>query len=209
MAKILFDGDSITDCFRTQDIVEIDFYSKEENLGFGYPIILKSMLKVLTHVEHTYKNNAIAGATTTSLLARIDESAKFKPDFFVLLIGINDCFNKIKTKQGTDDLDFENNYRTILQKMTKANPDIKIIIQTITYNEGKKTDPFLVKEVEGKNEIIKKIAEEFNCMIIDINQLLDKQIKSTKLIDWIYEDGIHYTYNTHMFIADKILPYLV
>ncbi len=209
MAKILFDGDSITDCFRTQKIVDNDFYSKEENIGFGYPVILKSMLKVLTHTEHTYKNNAIAGATTTSLLKRIDDSAKFKPDFFVLLIGINDCFNKVKTKQGTDDLDFENNYREILTKMTKANPNIKIIIQTVTYNQGKKTDDFLVKEVEKKNQIIMKISEEFNCMIIDTNKLLAEEIKKTKLIDWIYEDGIHYTYNTHMFIADKILPYLV
>ncbi len=209
MAKILFDGDSITDCFRTRDFVEKDFYSNEDNLGFGFPIMLKSMLKVLTHTEHVYKNNAVAGNTTTTMLERIDESAKFKPDFLVLLIGINDCFNKVKTKQGTDDLDFENNYREILNRMIKDNKELRIIIQTVTYNQGDKTDPFLVKEVDGKNQIIKKLADEFNCMLVDSNTLLNKKIQETNLIDWIYEDGIHYTCNTHMYIADKILPYLI
>ncbi len=208
MAKILFDGDSITDCYRTQKFVENDFYSKEDNLGFGFVSMLKSMMKVLVNEEHIIKNNGVAGDTTSSLLKRIDESIKFEPDYLILLIGINDCFNKKKTKQTTDSLDFENNYKLILSKMTEKNPNLKIILQTITYYEDDE-NKILVNEVIEKNEIIKKIAQEFNCMIVDSYQLINKKIKETKLIDWLYEDNLHYTCNTHMYIADKILPYLI
>lgn len=209
MAKILFDGDSITDCYRTHNLLSNEFYSGEGNIGLGFPCLLKSMLKVLTNADNTYLNNAIDGSTTETLLKRIDKSIDFKANYLLLLIGINDCFFEMKSTNTVDKVRFEKNYREILTKMTKDNSSLKIIIQTISYNQGDNSDQNIVKEVNLMNDIIKKIADEFNCMVVDTNALLAKKVNETKLLDWFCPDGIHLTHNAYMYIADKLLPYLI
>ncbi len=209
MAKILFEGDSITDCFRTQNLIINEFYSNEGNLGLGYPIILKGMLKVLTNVDNTYLNTAVDGSTTETILKRIDADLEFNPDYLILLIGINDYLFSMKENNKIDLAKYENNYREILNKMTAKNPNLKIILQTITYNKGKDTEKEVLTSINAMNDIIKKIAEDYNCMVIDTHALLTKKVEETKISDWYYPDGIHLTHNTYMYIADKILPYLI
>ncbi len=204
--RVLFDGDSITDCFRTNNIIPNDFYSYENDMGLGFPHIVKNMMNALGIKDYEFKNTGVSGDTTQDLINRLDNTLKFKPDFYILMIGINDVWRHIDSNIEVSNAKFEENYRMILSRVSKVNPNVKFLVQTISYMG---TDKQFIKEVEQKNEIINKVADEYNCLIIDSNKLLTKEIKESKLTDWYYEDAVHYNSNAHMLIAQKILPYLL
>jgi lysophospholipase L1-like esterase len=83
---ILFQGDSITDCFR-----------EEESTGFlgkGYVRMVADVLAQRGE-DVTILNRGVGGHRTKDLLARWTEDCiDLQPDIFSLMIGINDCWGK-------------------------------------------------------------------------------------------------------------------
>lgn len=203
--KILFDGDSITDCYRTHNILPNDLYANEGELGVGYPMLVSSLLKLNREENYLVNNVGVAGDRICDLLDRIDKVVEFKPDYYVLMIGINDLWRMFETKKMVLNEDFENNYRKVLSTVKNCNNNVKFIIQTITYTQCENSEPIFVKEVEEKNVIIKKLANEFNAELIDTNKIILENIKKTKLTDWLFEDGVHYTAHTNMIVANKVI----
>lgn len=203
--KILFDGDSITDCYKTQNIIPNGLYAKGANLGVGYPMLVSNFLKINTMTEYIIENHGVAGESIDDLLDRINKACEFNPDYYVLMIGINDLWRVVGSNKTVLNEDFENNYRKILDRIKKNNNDVKFIIQTITYTQSENSNDFFIKEVVEKNNIIKKLAKEYNVMLIDSNKIILEKIKETKHSDWLFDDGIHYTSHTNMLIANEII----
>lgn len=199
--KILFDGDSITDCNRSDALMDKNFYHAD-HLGCGIPMLISSMLYSDKRYEEV-KNFAVSGETTFDLLNRMDKLNDFIPDYYILMIGINDCWKNFEGR-GTCDEDFKVNYDKILSNVTNLNKDVKIIIQTITYTIGTDSDKSFIKNVKNKNKIILELCEKYNCTVVPSNKLILNKIKETKLTDWLFADGVHYTFNTNMFLAKKI-----
>lgn len=201
----MFDGDSITDCYRTHNILPNNLYAEEGCLGTGYPMLVSSILKTTRETNYNVQNVAVAGDRIIDLLARIDQVTNYKPDYYVLMIGINDLWRMFETKKMVLDEDFENNYRKVLETVKNCNNNVKFIIQTITYTQEENSEPIFVTEVEKKNVIIKKLAKEYNAELIDTNKIILENIKKTKLIDWLFDDGVHYTAHTNMIVANKVV----
>ena len=83
--KILFTGDSITDCGRSTS-GNINF------LGHGYPIFIASLLGAnMPELELTFINTGISGNRVCDLRDRWQQDViNHKPDVVSILIGIND-----------------------------------------------------------------------------------------------------------------------
>ncbi|MCQ2440740.1 MAG: GDSL-type esterase/lipase family protein [Clostridia bacterium] len=88
MKKILFFGDSITDCGRNRD--------NDDSLGQGYPLLIKSELGFENPERYTFLNRGISGNRIVDLYARIKKDLiNLAPDYVSILIGVNDVWHEI------------------------------------------------------------------------------------------------------------------
>lgn len=115
--KIVFQGDSITDCGRDR--------SDAHNLA-GYTTYVADALGDVNE----YFNFGISGDRSAEVLARFDADFAVcgKPDVFCMLIGINDVWRNHDSNYYTSPVQYYENVRSILSKVKSVNPDCKIIL---------------------------------------------------------------------------------
>ena len=92
-SKILFIGDSITDCGRKRPIGKGEF---DQALGNGYVSLVDAALRAV-YPDHpvTTLNMGISGNTVDDLAYRWKTDAiELKPDWLSILIGINDAWQQ-------------------------------------------------------------------------------------------------------------------
>lgn len=198
---ILFQGDSITDGNRGRN--------KDPNhiLGHGYAFSIASRIgDDFAESNHTFYNRGISGNRIPDLKKRWQTDVlDLKPDVLSILIGINDTSMLIRKPEIEDaDIDqFEATYRDILEQSRQLNPDILFVIclpfvyPVATVKENwEKYSTTLAKLTKR----IKKLASEFNTVIVDFPAAIDKAIKRAPLEYWIW-DGIHPTVPAHEVMA--------
>ena len=88
--KIVFFGDSITDCERDRN--------DDKSLGNGYVKILADKLRPLyPDTELQIINKGVSGNEVCDLLARVQRDViDLQPDAVVIMIGINNALHKFK-----------------------------------------------------------------------------------------------------------------
>lgn len=130
--------------------------------------------------SHIY-NLGISGNTTTDILGRIEDEAKWRaPKVIIFAVGINDAqFMRPTNSQRISDDDFRDNLHrlyTIAKKYTR-----KIVFVGLTSVDESKVNPIpwnTDKTYESKNlkrldGIIQEFCSENNLQFIQMNDLLD------------------------------------
>ena len=88
MTKILFQGDSITDVGRSRE--------DNNNIGRGYPHLLKATLNYSEPTKYEIYNKGISGNRIVDVYARIKcDIINLAPDFMSILIGVNDVWHEL------------------------------------------------------------------------------------------------------------------
>ena len=125
MAKrILFFGDSITDCGRARD--------NDIRLGDGYANMVSATLGAAYPQKYEFINRGIGGDRIVDLYARIKiDLINLKPDYLSILIGINDVWHEIQSQNGVDNKKFKKVLSMLIEEVKEALPDIKIIMLTV------------------------------------------------------------------------------
>ncbi len=178
--RIYFDGDSITACYDANT-------NKNDLLGFS--------VMVQNSFAHEFVNNAVPGCTSKDLLDRLKFDVKY--DVFILQIGANDAWNKIKEGVVTSNEVFHDNLNQIVMKCFDNNSDCKVILQTIATSSNTE----LLEEVKNKNEVIRSFVDK-NCIIVDSFEIINN---STEAIDELfYPDTIHLKPKAHVLIAKQL-----
>lgn len=204
MAKrILFQGDSITDCGRKRD----EFF----NMGDGYPYLVKGKLGVEFPNEYEYVNRGISGNRIVDLYARIKaDFINLKPDYASIYIGVNDTWHEIMSENGVDTAKFEKIYTMLIDEIKEACPDTKLMIISPFVIEGRSTcnneempDRFdrFKADVAEKAAVSKKIAEKYNLPLIELQPAFDEACKKAEPSYWTY-DGVHPTVCGHEIIKN-------
>lgn len=117
MKRILFQGDSITDCGRRDEFAPY---------GDGYVKMVADVLLAGDNVEII--NRGVSGDRIKELRVRWEEDCiNLKPDVLSLLVGINDCWRKYDSNDETPVETFED-YLDRLLTRTKAETNAKIIL---------------------------------------------------------------------------------
>lgn len=202
MAKrILFMGDSITDCARNRN----DFY----NMGTGYPNLVKASLGHDFPDEYEFINRGISGNRIVDLYARIKmDFINLKPDYASIFIGVNDGWHEINWQNGVDTQKFEKIYTMYIDEIKAACPDVKLMIIAPYVLEGSATcnteeipDKLerFKKDVAEKAEVAKKIAAKYNLPLIELQPAFDKACTKAAAEYWAF-DGVHPTACGHEII---------
>jgi len=202
MAKrILFQGDSITDCGRDRGY----FYG----MGNGYPLLVKGVLGLDEPDEFEFINRGISGNRIVDLYARIKlDFINLKPDYASIYIGVNDVWHEINQQNGVDTAKFEKIYTMLIDEVKAACPDTKLMIIAPYVLEGSATcnteeipdklERFRTDVVE-KAAVAKKIAEKYSLPLIELQPAFDEACRKAPAEYWT-ADGVHPTACGHEII---------
>lgn len=199
--RILFQGDSITDCGRPRD----NFYG----MGNGYANLVKASLGMDHPNEYEFINRGVSGNRVVDLYARIkSDFINLKPDYASIYIGVNDTWHEITNSNGVDTKKFEKIYTMLIDEVKAACPNIKLIViapfvleGAATCNTGEIPDRLerFEKDVAEKAAVAKKIAEKFDLPLIELQPAFDEACTKAPPEYWT-ADGVHPTACGHEII---------
>lgn len=194
MKTILFQGDSITDAGRSRE--------DDNNLGGGYPHLVKATLGFEHPEEYKFINRGISRNRVVDLYARIKvDIINLKPDVMSILIGVNGVWLEFAIQNGVDAEKYYKIYSMLIEEIQAALPDIKIMILepfTLCGDGNRNYYEDFRAEVEKRAEKAKQIAEKYNLTFIPLQKKLDEADKIAPGY-WL-RDGVHPTEMGHELI---------
>ena len=193
--KIVFFGDSITDCGRDRNDVA--------SLGNGYvKILADKLLPIYPDTDIELINKGISGNEVGDLLARAEEDViALKPDAVVIMIGINNVIHKFKNGKELDLKVFESELCTLLTRLKNAG--IVVIF----------LEPFLLpapdklrmrKLFNQELKIIDRVASEICDEFVAYDEMFNGIAESIPYTEYS-EDGVHPTHRGSRLIADTAI----
>lgn len=202
MAKrILFQGDSITDCGRNRN----EFYG----MGNGYANLVKASLGTDFPGEYEFINRGVSGDRIVDLYARIKiDFINLKPDYASIFIGVNDTWHEIARENGVATAKFEKIYSMLIDEIREACPNTKLMIIAPYVLEGPSTcdteeNPHRLasfrQDVAEKAAAAKRIAQKYSLPLIELQSAFDEASKLAEPTYWA-ADGVHPTANGHELI---------
>ncbi len=190
--KILFQGDSITDCGRDRADIH--------NLGEGYPKYAAELIKeACPGTEFEFINLGISGNQTKDLVERLQSDfIDIQPDLVSIHIGINDTWHRAADRCWLGNDVFEAQYRKVLSEIKeKTNAKILIIEQFLLPVEDKL---YFREDLNGKIDITRKLAREFADFFIPLDGLMAQACIDMGANHWS-DDGVHPNENGAKLIA--------
>lgn len=159
-------------------------------------------------------NAGVGGNKTSDAMQRIKKDVLAQnPDIVIMLFGFNDQAVTISTgKPLTSEVLFEKNYRKMINLLHENGADIVLLTgHDICTDNG-----YYVKGQYGLDygtgllstyyDIIRKLADEYNLNLIDMNSIMHEENASMRNI-CMYSDGIHLSNNGHAYYCEKISDY--
>ena len=193
--RIVFLGDSITDCER--DRADIN------SLGNGYVKILADKLRpIYPDTDIELINKGVAGDEIKDILARADSDViALKPDAVVIMAGINDTVHDFKTDKQLDLKKLEGNFKELLKKIKKEG--IVIIF----------LEPFLLpapdklrmrKLFSSELAVLNKVALKYADEVVAYDEMFNGLAESIPYTEYSL-DGVHPTHRGSRLIADQAI----
>ena len=199
--RVLFQGDSITDCGRHREAVEPNI-----GLGSGYAMLSAGRL-LADHPEKKVQvyNRGIGGNRVVDLYARWKADAlNLKPDVLSILIGVNDTWHAFGSNNGVGVERYGRIYHEILTWTKQALPEIKIVLcEPFVLEFGAVANEWL-EEIDDRRKIVKDLAQEFNLPFVPIQSVLNDALKQAPPKYWLV-DGVHPSLAGHQLISDQWL----
>ena len=122
--RILLTGDSITDMFRDRNT---DFGAM--SYGVSYPYQIQAELGTDDPGKYEILNRGISGNRVVDLYARIKSDCwNLSPDVVSVLIGINDVWHEIMSRNGVELDRYEKVYRAFIEDTQKALPGVRFML---------------------------------------------------------------------------------
>ena len=187
-ARILFQGDSITDGNRgrTTDPNHI--------LGHGYVFIIAARQgAAFPELKLDFMNRGVSGNTVLDLEKRWKEDAlDLKPDVLSILIGVNDTFRGVPLDH------YEQVYDRLITEAQAANPQLKLVL----------CEPFLTQkngpneDIVARQKIVARLAQKHGAALVRFQHIFDEAEKRAPADYWIW-DTVHPADRGHQLMADE------
>ena len=194
-ARILFQGDSITDGNRGR--------SADPNhiLGHGYQFIVAAKYGAKLADRHlVFLNRGISGNRVTDLAHRWQtDTIDLKPDILSILIGINDLGRGVSTE------DYEQQYDQLLADTRKALPDVRLVLgEPFGLPVGRKAaeaDKYRA-DLAVRQAVVTRLGAKYHAPVVHFQKTFDDAVKRAPADYWIW-DGVHPTYPGHQWMAEE------
>lgn len=193
-AKVLFQGDSITDADRRAQ--------PGDGLGGGYARMAAELLATARPEDRlTFVNRGISGNRVADLRARWQEDAiDLKPDLVSVMVGVNDTWRRYDADDPTSTEAYERDYRAIL---TRVRDELGARLLLI--------EPFLVpvsaaqwgwrEDLDPRIHAVRRLAEEFDAALLAADGLLNQAAREAGGAARVADDGVHPTPLGHEVLA--------
>ncbi|MDD5698839.1 MAG: SGNH/GDSL hydrolase family protein [Victivallaceae bacterium] len=199
--RILFQGDSITDCGRHREAV-----NPNVGLGAGYAMLAAGRL-LADRPDKNIRvfNRGISGNRVVDLYARWKiDALNLKPDLLSILIGVNDTWHSFGSNNGVEVERYGRIYHEILTWTRQELPKVKIVL----------CEPFVLEfgavtaewhdEINARREIVRNLCQEFELAFVPIQSRLNAALTQAPPEYWL-TDGVHPTLAGHQLLADEWL----
>jgi lysophospholipase L1-like esterase len=198
-ARILFQGDSITDGNRGRNL------DPNHILGHGYVFIIAAKYGAAYPGRNlTFFNRGVSGNKVTDLEKRWQkDTLDLKPDLLSILIGVNDN-RDVPFDQ------YEQIYDQLLTDAQAANPRIRLVLgEPFTLATGekassKKGENWLAWNagIQQRQAIVVRLAQKHHAALVHFQKAFDDACAKAPPEHWIW-DGVHPTYSGHQIMADE------
>ncbi|MFC1780657.1 SGNH/GDSL hydrolase family protein [Planctomycetota bacterium] len=193
---IVFIGDSITDAGR----LEIPY----RPFGCGYVHFLAYQM-LAKYPQHNLNliNTGISGNTIRDLDQRWERDClDLKPDILSVLIGINDVCRQYYDSQNEPVFldEYELTYQRVLTSVKQKSDCRIILIQPFLFCED--TDDPIYKTLRKYIEVVNKLADKFDALLIPLQDFIDKKIRQIPPHKWS-DDMMHPYIWAHAWIAQR------
>jgi lysophospholipase L1-like esterase len=201
--KLLFIGDSITDCNRAKPAGEGLFGA----LGRGYVSLVDALLQA-TYPELGIRviNTGLSGNTVLDLQARWQEDVlDRKPDWLSIMIGTNDVWRQYDMPFIKDSHVYADKYEATLRTLVEqTKPHVaNLVLMTPFYLESNEQDA-MRRTMDEYGAIVKKIAEETGTLFVDTQAAFNEVLKVLypAILAW---DRVHPSQAGHVVLAKTFL----
>ena len=110
MKRILFQGDSVTDCGRDRD--------NHISVGNGYPMLIKAQLGYDCPGDYDFQNRAISGNRVVDVYSRIKaDIINLRPDYMSMLVGVHDVWHEFDFCNGLSADKYEKIYSMMIEEI--------------------------------------------------------------------------------------------
>lgn len=199
--KILFIGDSITDCGR-RDV--------NRPLGNGYVKLFSDLMTIREPAKKLeIINTGIGGNTVKDLQNRWhDDMLRFKPDWLSIKIGINDLHRHLnQSPESVSPENFLACYDDILAQTKKKLPKCKILLIDPFYiSTEKSTSSFrsvVLKNLPAYINAVRKMQRKYKTRLVKTHDLFAKLLKDHSL-DTFCPEPVHPNLTGHLAIAEAV-----
>lgn len=197
---LLFIGDSITDCGRTQPL------GQRDGLGNGYVNLVNALLGACQPQRHIrVLNTGISGNRIIDLQTRWQRDVlDLRPDWLSVMIGINDVWRHFDN--GLDPVQisleqFESIYRDLL---ARTRPGLSgLVLMTPFFIEPHKADPMRVM-MDAYGQAVARLAADFDAVFVDVQAAFDQYL-ACRPVQLLCGDRVHPNTTGHCIIARAFL----
>ena len=196
--KILFIGDSITDCGR-----------RDEYAPFGNGYVGKIVELITAKYPERridYANKGIGGDVVEGLEQRWEADViAERPDWLSVKIGINNASRQLTAGLPTEEYlpEWEASYRRILSR-AKTELSAELFMFEIFYVATDAAEPRPMP-VDAYNEVIHRLADEFNARLVGTSDAFQHAVTARPGELWTTQDGVHPNPEGHMLMALEFL----
>ncbi len=190
--KILFVGDSITDCGRRGPAAPY---------GNGYMSLVRSLLMACyPHLELRFVNRGVSGDTSRDLQARWERDILAEqPDWLSVMIGINDVWRAFSSNphEAVPLPEYEATLRALLTSVREQGA--RLIVMTPYMIEPDPQVP-MRRQMDWYSAAVECIAAEQDAVLVHTQQAFDIVLRETAPEDWA-PDQIHPNQPGHAVLA--------
>jgi lysophospholipase L1-like esterase len=198
-SKILFIGDSITDCGRSREDLACP--------GNGYVKFLRAQLGLsYPELDLEFINRGISGNRVKDLKERWDKDCvELKPDVVSIMIGINDTWRRYDAANDpTSTGIYKSDYRSILKKTKDSGAEIIMLEPfVLPFPEDRKR---WREDLDPKIAATRELAAEFADAYVPLDGIFATAAIRKEPSYWA-ADGVHPTLYGHMLIAEAWLDH--
>jgi lysophospholipase L1-like esterase len=187
--RIVFIGDSITDCDHFGDL--------PDQLGNGYVRMIAERLP-----DHEVVNAGISGNRIGDLRGRWERDVVDRhPDTLSVYIGINDTWRRFDENDPTTASFFEDTYRDCLADLGGAG--LLVLLEPFVVPVSDDQERWR-EDLGKKQAVVAKLAAEHGARFVPLQSLLSSAADKHGAVV-VADDGVHPTELGHRIIADAWL----
>ena len=196
-ARVLFQGDSITDAGRN--------YADPADLGLGYPALTAAWFSAAYPERRVqFINRGISGNRAKDLRARWQtDCLDLKPDWVSILIGINDTWRRYDSGDPTQVEAFADAYHAILAAVQRNLGARLILLEPFVLPTPPDREQWR-EDLDPKIQVVRQLAREFGALLAPLDGLFAAAATQREPAFWA-ADGVHPTPAGHALIAQAWL----